>query len=58
MESTNSVVLKKYVRFRCIESPNAENLIPFIQENVSQGSTIITDGWNGYKPFRFIIHLM
>jgi transposase-like protein len=38
------------VRFRCIESAEAENLIPFIKENVAQGSTIITDGWSGYKP--------
>jgi len=38
------------VRFRCIESAEAENLIPFIRENVVQGSTIITDGWSGYKP--------
>ena len=38
------------VRFRCIESAEAENLIPFIRENVAQGSTIITDGWSGYKP--------
>ena len=37
------------VRFRCIEGATAENLIPFIQDNVSQGSTIITDGWKGYK---------
>ena len=38
------------VRFRCIDEATAENLIPFIQENVTQGSTIITDGWKGYKP--------
>ena len=38
------------VRFRCIENASAENLIPFIQDNVSQGSTIITDGWKGYNP--------
>ena len=37
------------VRFRCIDSATAENLIPFIQENVTQGSTVITDGWQGYK---------
>ena len=23
--------------------------MPFIQDNVSQGSTVITDGWKGYK---------
>ena len=38
------------VRFRCIESAEAENLIPFILDNVTQGSRIITDGWAGYKP--------
>ena len=38
------------VRFRCIESAEAENLLPFIQDSVTQGSTIITDGWSGYKP--------
>ena len=37
------------VRFRCIDAASAENLIPFIQDNVSQGSTIVTDGWKGYK---------
>jgi transposase-like protein len=38
------------VRFRCIDAASAENLIPFIQDNVAQGSTIVTDGWKGYKP--------
>jgi transposase-like protein len=38
------------VRFKCIDSATAANLIPFIQDNVAQGSTIITDGWKGYKP--------
>ena len=38
------------VRFRCIDAATSENLIPFIQDNVSQGSTIVTDGWKGYKP--------
>ena len=37
------------VRFRCIDSATAQNLIPFIQDNVTQGSTVITDGWKGYK---------
>jgi transposase-like protein/predicted RNA-binding Zn-ribbon protein involved in translation (DUF1610 family) len=37
------------VRFRCIDTATADNLIPFIQDNVTQGSIIITDGWNGYK---------
>jgi transposase-like protein len=38
------------VRFRCIESAEAENLILFIHDNVAQGSTVVTDGWSGYKP--------
>jgi transposase-like protein/Zn ribbon nucleic-acid-binding protein len=37
------------VRFRCIDAATAENLIPFIQDNVAIGSTIITDGWKGYN---------
>ena len=37
------------VRFKCIGAATAEELIPFIQDNVAQGSTIITDGWKGYK---------
>jgi transposase-like protein len=40
------------VRFRCIDSAASENLIPFIQDNVMEGSTIITDGWTGYKPLQ------
>ena len=37
------------VRFRCIDAATSANLIPFIHDNVAQGSTIITDGWSGYK---------
>jgi transposase-like protein len=37
------------VRFRCIDSASAKNLIPFIEENVDKGSTIISDGWRGYN---------
>jgi transposase-like protein len=37
------------VRFRCIDSASSENLIQFIHDNVTQESTIITDGWKGYK---------
>jgi transposase-like protein len=40
------------VRFRCIESATAEDLIPFIQDNIAQGSKVITDGWSGYKPLK------
>jgi transposase-like protein len=38
------------VRFRCIDAATAENLIPFIHDNVTEGSMVITDGWKGYKP--------
>ena len=37
------------VRFKCIDSAASENLIGFIEENVEHGSTIITDGWQGYS---------
>ena len=37
------------VRFRCIDSATSENLISFIRDNITQGSTVITDGWKGYK---------
>jgi transposase-like protein/Zn ribbon nucleic-acid-binding protein len=40
------------VRFRCIDEASAENLIPFIQDNINEGSTVITDGWSGYKPLQ------
>lgn len=38
------------VRFRCIESATSESLISFIQDNITGGSKVITDGWSGYKP--------
>jgi len=38
------------VRFRCIDSASADNLIPFIEDNITQGSIVITDGWASYKP--------
>ena len=37
------------VRFKCIDGATSENLIPFIQDNVTYGSTVITDGWKGYN---------
>lgn len=36
------------VRFRIIKNASSENLIPFIEENIEIGSTVITDGWRGY----------
>jgi len=38
------------VRFRIIPDASSCSLLPFIEENVEQGSTIITDGWTGYLP--------
>ena len=40
------------VHFSSINEATAENLIPFIQDNVTQESTVITDGWKGYAPLR------
>ena len=37
------------VRFKCIEDASAENLLLFIEQNVEPQSTVITDGWTGYK---------
>ena len=37
------------VRFRCIENASAEQLMPFIKDNIEKGSTVITDGWSGYN---------
>ena len=37
------------VRFKIISDASKENLFQFIDENIEQGSTIITDGWNGYS---------
>jgi len=37
------------VRFKIIPNASKENLIPFIEENIEPQTTIITDGWSGYK---------
>ena len=36
------------VRFRIISEASGEELLPFIEDNVELGSTVITDGWSGY----------
>ena len=36
------------VRFKILSDASKENLLPFIEENVKYGSTVITDGWSGY----------
>ena len=40
------------IRFRVIPDASADSLIPFIKENITPGSCIITDGWLGYAPLR------
>ena len=37
------------VRFRIIPEVSSENLIPFIEYSIENGSTVITDGWSGNK---------
>ncbi|MCL4540608.1 MAG: IS1595 family transposase [Bacteroidetes bacterium] len=37
------------IRMRRIFTPSGENLLKFIQDNIEIGSTIITDGWQGYN---------
>jgi transposase-like protein len=37
------------VRFHCINQASEDELIPFINDYVEPGSTVITDGWEGYK---------
>jgi len=37
------------VRFKCIPEASGKCLMQFIEENIEQGSTIITDGWIGYS---------
>ena len=40
------------IRFRVIPDASADSLIPFIRENVTPGSVVITDGWLGYAPLK------
>jgi len=37
------------LRMEVIERCNADELIPFIENNVSSGSRVSTDGWGGYS---------
>ncbi len=37
------------VRFRIISEASGEELLPFIEDNIEPGSTIVTDGWSGYS---------
>ena len=38
------------IRMRQIADASAESLIPFVQDSVTPGSVIHTDGWLGYLP--------
>ena len=40
------------IRFRIIPDASAESLIPFIKENITPDSVVITDGWLGYAPLK------
>ena len=49
------------VRFRCIDNSSAEQLLPFIEDYIEKGTTVITDGWSGYnqvaaKGYNHTIH--
>lgn len=37
------------VRFEIVSDASKEKLFRFIEDNIEQGSTIITDGWSGYS---------
>jgi transposase-like protein len=40
------------IRFRIIPDASANSLLPFIKENISPNSIVITDGWLGYGPLK------
>jgi len=49
------------IRLNVIKDASADSLIPFIQANVENGSTIVTDDWSGFsgiesKGFERIIY--
>jgi transposase-like protein len=37
------------VRFKIIPDASKESLLPFIENNLEHGSTVVTDGWKGYS---------
>ena len=37
------------VRMRVIPRANERTLLPFVQDVVAPGSTVVTDGWSGYR---------
>lgn len=38
------------IRMRRVADASADSLIPFIQQVVSDGAIVRTDGWSGYRP--------
>ena len=40
------------IRFRVIPDASGDSLIPFVKENITPDSVIITDGWLGYIPLK------
>lgn len=40
------------IRFRVIPDASASSLIPFINDNITPNSIIVTDGWLGYAPLK------
>jgi transposase-like protein len=40
------------IRMRQIADASSDSLLPFVQEAIEPGSTVITDGWEGYEGLR------
>jgi transposase-like protein len=40
------------VRLAVVEDLSAASLVPFVEASVEAGSTVLTDGWQGYAPLR------
>lgn len=46
---TKKIVYAGRLRLKVVSGKGADNLTTFIKQNVAAGSTIRTDGWQGYK---------
>lgn len=40
------------IRLAVVADVSAESLVPFVEASVEPGSTLLTDGWQGYAPLR------
>src|SRR4051795_9136410 len=40
------------VRLAVVDDLSAASLVPFVEAAVEAGSTVLTDGWQGYAPLR------